>query len=656
MKSTVIKFTVAFSLAISAIFPLFAADWTGEDGNTYTALEYLQGNGNGYVLTDILPSCTDTVKMYFKTPSSGTLALNTLFSARDSQNKNNFSALLAYNKDTRRIRVDRNTVPSSPISTPEKTDAYNIDTEYSMEIYFGIGTKDGTLKVNGSSVALTANLGNGVYEVGSSLAFFALYNNGNINSQYRGQHTLYYFELFDCDGNLKNCLLPAMDKNGKKGLYDTITKKFYPQEGLEFTGGAIAEAGLGKRWTGRGGNNKMSTAENWEYCSLPTSGDDLDFSLAPESAKINADIVSSFGKITIANIVEFSGNFSVTSFNDTSKVAVGENSTVIVNGDLEFSNCTKSTPITYSIAEGGVFRVTGTISATGFISKGYLFATYGEKTTGTIAAKGLCNDGAKDGSGYPRFILVRNSDGYYPAWAIGSEGLKGRFYVNSKNTSSGTIVAESDFVISATILNRGKLFIDADSYNVTLRYNSDVGGIYGEGKITVSGGEIIVDYDINELTQKDDYRKPPFTVSSGATLTFNKGGNIGAGELTIEEGGTLEIAESATVTHNGDLSLSNGAELAFDFTDRIRLPQLALAAGKSVKFTEGESTNIFVKVSGDVWPVSGDKLLTTCGGFNADGVTVELAEGAPKWAQDVKIEDGNIVLTIKPMPTVITVR
>ena len=212
-------------------------------------------------------------------------------------------------------------------------------------------------------------------------------------------------------------------------------------------------------------------------------------------------------------------------------------------------------------------------------------------------------------------------------------------------------------MISATILNRGKLFIDADSYNVTLRYNSDVGGICGEGKITVSGGEIIVDYDINELTQKDDYRKPPFTVSSGATLTFNKGGNIGAGELTIEEGGTLEIAESATVTHNGDLSLSNGAALAFNFTDRILLPQLALAEGKSVKFTEGESTNILVKVSGDVWPVSGDKLLTTCGGFNAEnGVTVELAEGAPKWAQGVKIEDGNIVLTIKPMPTVITVK
>lgn len=655
MKSTVIKFTAAFSLAISAIFPLFAADWTGADGNTYTALEYLQGNGNGYVLTDILPSCTDTVKMYFKTPSSGTLALNTLFSARDSQNKNNFSALLAYNKDTRRIRVDRNTVPSSPISTPEKTDAYNIDTEYSMEIYFGIGTKDGTLKVNGSSVALTANLGNGVYEVGSSLAFFALYNNGNINSQYRGQHTLYYFELFDCDGNLKNCLLPAMDKNGKKGLYDTITKKFYPQEGEEFAGGAIAEAGLGKRWTGRGGNNKMSTPENWEYCSLPTSGDDLDFSLAPESAKINADIVSQFGKITIANVVEFSGNFSVTSFNDTSKVAVGENSTVIVNGDLEFSNCTKSTPITYSIAEGGVFRVTGTISATGFKGDGYLFATYEKKTTGTIAAKGLCNDGAKDVGGYPRFILVRNLDGYYPAWAIGSEGLKGRFYVNPNSTSSGTIVAESDFVISATILNRGKLFIDADSYNVTLRYNSDVGGICGGGKITVSGGEIIVDYDINELTQKDNYRKPPFTVSSGATLTFNKGGNIGAGELTIEEGGTLEIAESATVTHNGDLSLSNGAALAFNFTDRILLPQLALAEGKSVKFTEG--ANILVKVSGDVWPIGGDYVLTACGGFDAEGVAVTLSEGSAKWAKGVRVnDDGNIVLTVKPRPTMIIVR
>lgn len=642
MKFTVIKFTVAFSLAISAIFPLFAADWTGEDGNTYTALEYLQGNGNGYVPTDILPSCTDTVKMYFKTPSSLT-TLQALFCARGTGTSKSFVGCMD-GGNGKKLRIDRNNKVAR-----SSAEAFAESTQYLLEADFN----NRVVKLNGSEVSIM--LGTGSYTVGSYLVLFALCDNEKISTDYRGQHTLYYFELFDCDGNLKNCLLPAMDNNGKKGLYDTITKKFYPQEGEEFAGNAIAEAGLGKRWTGRGGNNKMSTPENWEYCSLPTSGDDLDFSLAPESAKINADIVSQFGKITIANVVEFSGNFSVTSFNDTSKVAVGENSTVIVNGDLEFSNCTKSTPITYSIAEGGVFRVTGTISATGFKGDGYLFATYEKKTTGTIAAKGLCNDGAKDVGGYPRFILVRNLDGYYPAWAIGSEGLKGRFYVNPNSTSSGTIVAESDFVISATILNRGKLFIDADSYNVTLRYNSDVGGICGGGKITVSGGEIIVDYDINELTQKDNYRKPPFTVSSGATLTFNKGGNIGAGELTIEEGGTLEIAESATVTHNGDLSLSNGAALAFNFTDRILLPQLALAEGKSVKFTEG--ANILVKVSGDVWPIGGDYVLAACGGFDAEGVAVTLPEGSAKWAKGVRVnDDGNIVLTVKPRPTMIIVR
>ena len=641
MKSTVIKFTVAFSLAISAIFPLFAADWTGEDGNTYTALEYLQGNGNGYVLTDILPSCTDTVKMYFKTPSPLT-KLQALFCARGSGTKNSFVGCMDGGND-QKLRIDRNsTVARSPAKELVDSTQYLLEADFNNRV----------VKLNGSEVSIP--LGTGSYTVGSTLVLFALCDNEKISTDYRGQHTLYYFELFDCEGNLKNCLLPAMDKNGKKGLYDTITKKFYPQEGTEFAGDPIAEAGLCKRWTGRGGDNKMSTAENWEYCSLPTSGDDLDFSLAPESAKINADIVSSFGKITIANVVEFSGDFSVTSFNDTSKVAVGENSTVIVNGDLEFSNCTKSTPITYSIAEGGVFRVTGTISATGFTSSGYLFATYEKKTTGTIAAKGLCNDGAKDGDGYPRFILVRNFAGYCPTWAIGSEGLTGKFYVNPNSTSSGTIVAKSDFVISATILNRGKLFIDADEHNVTL---SDKGGIYGEGNITVLSGGIFVDYDVNDLTTKENYRKPSFTVSSGATLTFNKGGNIGAGELTIEEGGTLEIAESATVTHNGDLSLSNGAALAFNFTDRILLPQLALAAGKSVKFTEGESTNILVKVSGDVWPVSGDKIFTTCGGFNADDVTVELADGAPKWVKSLGVnEEGNIVLTVRPKPTMIIVR
>ena len=107
------------------------------------------------------------------------------------------------------------------------------------------------------------------------------------------------------------------------------------------------------------------------------------------------------------------------------------------------------------------------------------------------------------------------------------------------------------------------------------------------------------------------------------------------------------------MTHNGNLSLENGAALAFNFTDRKTAPVLALAEEKEVTFT-GEG-KIAVKITGDVWPIGGDYVLTACGGFNAEDVS--LADGAPKWAKGIGVnEEGDIVLTVRPKPTMIIVR
>ena len=98
------------------------------------------------------------------------------------------------------------------------------------------------------------------------------------------------------------------------------------------------------------------------------------------------------------------------------------------------------------------------------------------------------------------------------------------------------------------------------------------------------------------------------------------------------------------------ISLSLSA-LAFNFTDRRVAPQIAVAQGKSVTV----SGAVKVKVSGDVWPIGGDYVLTACGGFDAEGVS--LADRAPKWAKGIGVnEDGNIVLTVRPKSTMIIVR
>ena len=50
-------------------------------------------------------------------------------------------------------------------------------------------------------------------------------------------------------------------------------------------------------------------------------------------------------------------------------------------------------------------------------------------------------------------------------------------------------------------------------------------------------------------------------------------------------------------------------------------------------------------------------VLTACGGFDAEGVTVSLAEGAPRWVKSLSVnDDGNLVLGVKMEGLTIIVR
>ena len=91
--------------------------------------------------------------------------------------------------------------------------------------------------------------------------------------------------------------------------------------------------------------------------------------------------------------------------------------------------------------------------------------------------------------------------------------------------------------------------------------------------------------------------------------------------------------------------------LAFELTQRSAVPRLAIADGKSVTANGA----VKVRVSGSVWPVAGEKILTSCGGFT--GANVSLADGAPRWAKGVSVNAaGNIVLDVRPKGTCIIVR
>ena len=115
----------------------------------------------------------------------------------------------------------------------------------------------------------------------------------------------------------------------------------------------------------------------------------------------------------------------------------------------------------------------------------------------------------------------------------------------------------------------------------------------------------------------------------------------------------MEVASGAH-TFEGGLTLNDGATLAFNFTKRTIVPQIAIAAGKVLTVKGAVKVKIPVDSK---WPTGGEKLLTTCGGFDSENVTVQLAAGAPKWVRGLSVnEDGNIVLDVKPMGTKVIVR
>lgn len=311
---------VIFALALAAASPSQAADWT-VDGVDYTALKAIKGNASGYVVTGITPTSTDVVKMRFKlTATSGN---STFFCAR-SGSSDMFSCMrtVASNKKCT-IRLDRKNKNGYVNAT------YDTSTEYLLDANFD--TKEVRLNGNASTVS---DWTTDSYTVGSVLYFFALHSNGTPTVNYYGNDYLYYFELYDSTGKLKCCLLPAQcasgENEGKYGLFDTKTGTFYPQSGgtafvtANQTVRTVTAPSGCKKWIGRGADNKMSTDANWEGGLAPGDGDNLDFTLAPPLAEINADIPSvTFGKLWLddGDIPTFTGSMTVSDCNDRTKVA-----------------------------------------------------------------------------------------------------------------------------------------------------------------------------------------------------------------------------------------------------------------------------------------------------------------------------------------------
>ena len=417
-------------------------------------------------------------------------------------------------------------------------------------------------------------------------------------------------------------------------------------------------------WVG-GIDGNFSTAANWKNGVVPSAGTALDFSGVTSARTVNVDVPNAvFSAVTLSDgmgTITFTGSITATTFTNRWNVAVGENSTVTLDNDLELYRASGGNIyITETVASGGVFVVTGDIIAKSG-NKGTVMPCNTESMYGTISARGLVNNSAE----IDKFSFTRGYENSTARWAIGDHGITGtaRYCIGNKGGVTAYVRAEADFTLSAGLVIFRPFTLDTTgsdgvAHTITLGTNtlSASGGLFGAntaGKAIVAGtGKVVVNYDVDDLSPYATSLTNPFVVTNTATLAFMSGADVGTEMVTVNGDATLEIAESGTVTFNGGLTLDDGATLAFNFTNRATSPVLAVAAGKT--FTANGA--VTVKVSG-VRPKGGENILTTCGGFDAAGVSVSLAADAPKWVKGLSVNsDGNLVLDVKRGGMVLVVK
>ena len=409
------------------------------------------------------------------------------------------------------------------------------------------------------------------------------------------------------------------------------------------------------KWIGGAGPD-MSTPGNWEDGVTPVADDALDFSGIAAAATINCDIDATFGAVTMGSgVVTFTGSLVATSFSDTSKVAVGANSTVTIDGDLVFGTNVESYVCRY-VFEGGKFVVTGDIIATPK-QTGNLYPY--QNAPGWISAKGLVNNAAGD-----KFYLVQAYD-WQANWMIGEDGISGayRYTVGASGKGNATIKATADFAVSSVIIQRHNLVLEPDGHVITLGTSvaANAGGIISggdNGLTTVKGpGKVVVNYNVTNLTSYANSRKNAFTVADGGTLAIVPGANPSVstdnnGTLTVNDGATLALPQTGTVAMGGNLTLAAGTTIAYTLS---AAGQTTLdLTGKTLALPAPEADPVAISLEARPGAAVRSKTpYTLISGANLtedDLAKFTLGANPPEWVRGenaLVIEDGDLKLYTK---------
>ena len=163
----------------------------------YTAVEYIQPNGQCRIKTGVTPAWNDKTEMVW-TPS--TVSGNQALWCSRTNTLQSFTVYMIGNK----VRLDRNS------KTPSSAAILSAGTRYSIAADYGAGTAVVTNDVSGAELAFISAGETSSYTPGSELELFASHTwpiDGGVENY--GSYRLYSFKLRAADDTLRLDLAPA---------------------------------------------------------------------------------------------------------------------------------------------------------------------------------------------------------------------------------------------------------------------------------------------------------------------------------------------------------------------------------------------------------------------------------------------------------------
>lgn len=205
----------------------------------YTRLEYIESTGTQYIDTGIKVSSETKMMLDFKFNVS---TYNTYIGMMGTRISSSSKSFCVWRWNTQQLRSD--------YGDSVKTFIGNADTERHVIV------KDATTTtVDGETKAQETRVN---FDTGLNAYLFAV--NESNSPSYPGPMRVYRFEIYN-DGILSGSFVPCKNQSGDVGMYDTVSSKFYGNEGtgsfvagqeIEIPSVPMSEVGLafnGEKWT-----------------------------------------------------------------------------------------------------------------------------------------------------------------------------------------------------------------------------------------------------------------------------------------------------------------------------------------------------------------------------------------------------------------------